>query len=299
MTQALAGVLPITATPFDAAGRVDEASIATLVEFEARCGVHGLTVLGIMGEAHKLSEGERRRVAEAFVKCAAGRFPVVVGVSHGGTPVAVELARAAEAAGAAAVMVAPPPGLSRAAAILAHYGAVAGAIGIPVVVQDEPVTTGALMPPELLVRLATEVPACRYVKLEEPPTPTKITAIRRLPGGDRIGIFGGLNALYFCEELARGAIGIMTGVAVPDVLVRIHAAFVRGDRAAAAALFDRHASYLRYEGQPGIGLALRTEVLRLRGAIATGAVRQPGPALDDVTRGELADILARAGLLEG
>src|SRR5262249_49099257 len=62
MTTELKGVIPMTATPFDAAGQVDEASIATLVEFKGRCGVHGLNVLGIMGEAHKLSEGERRRV---------------------------------------------------------------------------------------------------------------------------------------------------------------------------------------------------------------------------------------------
>jgi 4-hydroxy-tetrahydrodipicolinate synthase len=298
MTTELRGVIPITATPFDAAGEVDEPSIATLVDFEARCGVHGLNVLGIMGEAHKLADSERRRVAEVFVKCAAGRFPVVVGTSHGGTAVAVELSRAAEAAGAAAVMVAPPPALRGEAAILAHYRTVAGAIGIPVVVQDEPITTGVLMPPELLVRIATQVPACRYVKLEEAPTPTKITAMRRLPGGDRVRIFGGQNAMYFYEELCRGAVGIMTGAAVPDVLVRIYLAFTRGDRAAAAATFDRYASYIRYEGQQGVGLALRKELLRLRGAIATSTVRQPGPTLDDVTRQELADILARLGILE-
>jgi 4-hydroxy-tetrahydrodipicolinate synthase len=180
-----------------------------------------------MGEAHKLSEGERRRVAEVFVKCVAGRFPVVVGTSHGGTAVVIELSQAAEAAGAAAVMVAPPIGLRGEAAILGHYRAVAQAIGIPVVVQDEPVTTGVLMSPELLVRIATEVPACRYVKLEEPPTPTKITAMRRLPGGESVRIFGGQNAMYFYEELSRGAVGIMTGVAVPDILVRIYTAFTR------------------------------------------------------------------------
>ena len=173
----------------------------------------------------------------------------------------------------------------------------AAAIGIPVVVQDEPITTGVIMSPELLVRIAAEVPACRYVKLEEAPTPTKITAMRRLPGGDRARIFGGQNGMYFPEELSRGAVGIMTGVALPDLLVRIFTMFERGDRAGAAALFDRYASYIRYEGQQGIGLALRKEVLRLRGAIATSTVRQPGPVLDDVTRQELADILARLGVL--
>ena len=297
MTASLAGVIPITATPFDRRGRVDEESIHTLVEWEARCGVHGLNVLGIAGEAHKLSDTERRRVAEVFLKAVAGRFPVVVGTSHGGTAVAIELSQAAESAGAAAVMVAPPPSLRGAGAIVRHYREVAGAIAIPVVVQDEPVSTGVLLPPDLLARIAAEVEGCRYVKLEEAPTPTKVTAVRSLPGGARLGIFGGLNGLYFFEELARGADGIMTGAAVPDVLVQVYDRFRGGDVAGAAALFDRYASYLRYEGQQGIGLALRKEVLRLRGAIRDGTVRGPGPELDAVTRQELADALRRAGLL--
>jgi len=294
----LTGVIPITATPFDSDGRVDEDSIVSLVEFEARCGVHGLNVLGIMGEFHKLTESERRRVAEVFIKSAAGRFPVVVGTSHAGTGACIELSLAAEAAGAAALMVAPPPGLRGDGAILAHYRAVAAAVSVPIVVQDEPVTTGVIMSPELLARIANELPACRYVKLEEPPTPTKITALRRLPGADRFRIFGGMNGMYFFEELARGAVGIMTGVAVPDVLVRIYDLFRAGDVAGAAATYDRYASYIRYEGQQGIGVALRKEVLRLRGAIRTSYVRPPGSSLDDVTRAELAAILERSGILQ-
>jgi 4-hydroxy-tetrahydrodipicolinate synthase len=293
----LHGVIPITATPFDADGRVDEDSIVTLVEFEARCGVHGLNVLGIMGEFHKLTESERRRVAEVFIKSAAGRFPIVVGTSHAGTGASIELSQAAEAAGAAALMVAPPPGLKGDAAILAHYRAVARAVSIPIVVQDEPVTTGVIMPPELILKIATELPACRYVKLEEPPTPTKITALRRLPGSDRLRIFGGMNGMYFFEELSRGAVGIMTGVAVPDILVKIYDLFVAGNVAGAAEMYDRYASYIRYEGQAGVGIALRKELLRLRGAIRSSYVRPPGPSLDDVTRAELVAILKRAGIL--
>ena len=293
----LTGVIPITATPFDAEGRIDEDSIVSLVEFEARCGVHGLNVLGIMGEFHKLTEPERRRVAEVFIKSAAGRFPIVVGTSHAGTGACIELSQAAEGAGAAALMVAPPPGLKGDGAIMAHYRAVAAAVTVPIVVQDEPVTTGVIMSPELLARIANELPACRYVKLEEPPTPTKITALRRLPGGERFRIFGGMNGMFFFEELSRGAVGIMTGVAVPDVLVRIYDLFRAGDVAGAAAMYDRYASYIRYEGQQGIGLALRKEVLRLRGAIRSSYVRPPGPSLDDVTRAELRAILERSKVL--
>jgi 4-hydroxy-tetrahydrodipicolinate synthase len=293
----LTGVIPITATPFDSEGRVDEDSIVSLVEFEARCGVHGLNVLGIMGEFHKLTELERRRVAEVFIKSAAGRFPIVVGTSHAGTGACIELSQAAEEAGAAALMVAPPPGLKGDGAILAHYRAVAAAVSVPIVVQDEPVTTGVTMSPDLLAHIANQLPACRYVKLEEPPTPTKITALRRLPGGDRLRIFGGMNGMFFFEELSRGAVGIMTGVAVPDVLVRVYDLFRAGDVAGAAAMYDRYASYIRYEGQQGIGLALRKEVLRLRGAIRSSYVRPPGPTLDDVTRAELRAILERSKVL--
>lgn len=224
----LTGVIPITATPFDSEGRVDEDSIVSLVEFEARCGVHGLNVLGIMGEFHKLTELERRRVAEVFIKSAAGRFPIVVGTSHAGTGACIELSQAAEAAGAAALMVAPPPGLKGDGAILAHYRAVASAVSVPIVVQDEPVTTGVIMSPDLLAHIAQVLPACRYVKLEEPPTPTKITALRRLPGGDRLRIFGGMNGMFFFEELSRGAVGIMTGVAVPTCSCGSTTCFVRG-----------------------------------------------------------------------
>lgn len=296
MSADLSGVVPVVVTPFDEAGQVDEASVATLVEFELACGVQGLAVLGLMGEAHRLGETERVRVAEVFLKAVARRVPVVVGTSHAGTDVVVALSRAAEAAGADAVMVAPPPGLHGEAALVAHYGAVAAAVRIPIVIQDEPVSTGVLLPVELLARLAREIEGCRYVKLEEPPTPPKITALRRCPGGERLGVFGGLNGLYFIEELARGARGIMTGFAFPDLLVAIFCRFQAGDRAGAAALFDRYASLIRYEGQPGIGLALRKEILRRRGAIRTARVRAPGPLLDDVTREELEDVLARSGL---
>ncbi len=295
MSQIVSGVYAITATPFDEQGRLDEASIASLVEFEIKAGVHGLNVLGIMGEAHKLTEGERRRVGELFLKHVGGRVPVVVGTTHPGVIPATELSREAEAQGASAVMVAPPSGLKTPEAILAHYRAVAAAIRIPVVVQDEPVTTGVLMPASLLVRIAQEVEACRIIKLEEAPTPAKVTQIRKL-AGTAVQIFGGLGGAYFLEELMRGADGIMTGFAFPEILVEIFGKFTGGRPADAAAVFDRYASLIRYEAQQGIGLALRKEILRRRGAIRTAVLRAPGPTMDEVTRRELDDILRRMGV---
>jgi 4-hydroxy-tetrahydrodipicolinate synthase len=131
--------------------------------------------------------------------------PVVVGTTHPGVIPATELSREAKAQGASAVMVAPPAGLKTPEAILAHYRAVAAGIQIPVVVQDEPVTTGFLMPASLLARIAEEIESCRIIKLEEAPTPPKVTQIRKL-AGPSVKIFGGLGGAYFFEQLSRGAI---------------------------------------------------------------------------------------------
>jgi dihydrodipicolinate synthase/N-acetylneuraminate lyase len=168
------GVYAITATPFDEDGRLDEESLGSLVEFEIRAGVHGLVILGIMGESHKLADRERLRVTQ--------------------------------------------------------------------------------------------------------------------------GVLGGV---YFHEELLRGADGTMTGFAFPEILVGIYERFRAGRRAEAAALFDRYASLIRYEGQPGVGLAIRKEILRRRGAIRCAGVRSPGSVLDEDTARELDGVLERMGIEAG
>ena len=292
------GVYAITATPFDEDGRLDEGSLTSLVEFEVKAGVHGLVILGIMGESHKLADRERLRVTQEVLRHVAGRIPVVVGTTHGGTDPTIELSQAAEAAGAAAVMVAPPAGLKSPEGIIAHYRAVAFALQIPVVVQDEPTSTRVPLPPVMLSRIAREVESCRIFKLEDPPSPSKITQLRKLCNG-WVQLYGGLGGAYFYEELLRGADGTMTGFAFPEILVGIYERFRSGQRAAAAALFDRYASLIRYESQPGIGLAIRKEILRRRGAIRCASVRQPGSAIDEVTLRELDGMLERMGLEAG
>lgn len=298
MEKRIAGVYAILATPFDEAGRIDLASLQSLVEFEIRAGVDGLTILGIMGEAHKLSDMERVDFARDAIRYVAGRVPVIVGTSHAGTDQAIALSRSAEEGGASGIMVAPPPGLKEPEAIVAHYRAVAASVRVPVVVQDEPLTTGVQMPAPLLARLVGEIEGVRAIKLEEAPTLPKLTQIRKLVG-DGADIFGGLGGLYFLEELGRGAAGVMTGFAYPEILVAIHRHFRRGDAARAAQIFYRYLPLIRYEAQPGIGLAIRKEVLRRRGAIGSAAARMPGPRLDEAGHRELDALLAALDLTQG
>ena len=296
------GVCPITLTPFTDEGDVDFAGIDALTERYLDSGADGLTVLGIMGEAHKLTDAERSAVAERYLAATDGRIPVIVGCSAPATRVAVERAREAEGLGAAAVMVAPPNNLKNLELVLEHYREVAGSVSVPVVVQDEPVNTGVVMPAAFISRVMNEVENCRYVKLEEAPTTIKISAlIDGIESADkRAGIFGGLGGMYFYEELSRGATGVMTGFAYPEILVRVYRLFSRGGEAEAREHFFRYLPLIRFEAQLGVGgVGIRKEVFKLRGTIASSHVRPPAPTLDAETLRELEDLVDHLGLTEG
>ena len=289
------GVYNITPTPFLPDENLDETSLARLAGFLTDLGVQGLTILGVLGEAGKLTDAEWERVIEIVIETVDGRIPVCVGASHGSTAGAAARARRAERLGAAAVMIAPPR-LARPndEALRRHYLGVAEATTLPVVVQDHPGSTGVHMSPGFLAALSDEAPSCRYLKLEDPPTPDKVTRVRELDS--RITIYGGLGGLMFLEELAHGAAGTMTGYAFPEHLVEIRNRFLAGDEAGAAALFDRYMPLIRFENQPLISLALRKRIYRLRGAIASDRVRHPGARPVEATYRDLEGLLERLDL---
>jgi 4-hydroxy-tetrahydrodipicolinate synthase len=294
--EALRGVSTIALTPFTDEGELDEKGIASLAEFYVNAGVHGVTILGIMGEAHKLSDAERQTVTERYLAAAGESVPVVVGCSAVATKVVVERAVAAEEAGAAAVMVAPPNNQRNLDLVFEHYRRVAEAVSVPVVVQDEPVNTGVVMPAPFLARLVDEIEGCRYVKLEEAPTTIKISSLLKCASSE-VGVFGGLGGMYFYEELTRGATGIMTGFAYPHVLVETYRLFTEGEKREAQEYFFRYLPLIRFEAQLGVGgVGIRKEVLKLRNVIASSHVRFPAPALDEETLRELEDLVRVLGL---
>lgn len=288
------GVYPILPTPFTDSGAVDVDSVRSLIDFCARMGVQGTAILGFLGEAHKLSSPERRRVVETVIDQSGAGLPTWVGVRAFGAAGAIEQAQEAEDLGAEAVFVAPI-GVQDDGALFDFYAEVAAAIDVPIVIHDYPASFGTVLSAPLIARMAKEIPGVSRLKLEDPPVLQKLSKLREL-AGDRLAIFGGLGGEYFLEELQRGANGIMTGFAFPEILVTIQERFDAGDHAGAAEAFDRYMPLIRYEFQPKIGLALRKHIYRRRGAIATTAVRKPGGSLDAATEAELDAIVARVGL---
>ena len=280
-------------TPFTSAGELDLESLKRVIDLFIGAGVSGLTALGVTSEVARMNDGERVRVLETVVKHVAGRVRVVAGATADGLRTCIEYTRFAKDTGADAVMISPPrmPKINS-DAVVRHFAGVAQAVSIPIVIQDYPPISGYAMEPWLLVRIAKEISTANTIKLEDPPTPFKTSRIRELAPGMDIGIFGGLGGVFLLEELMAGATGAMTGFAFPEILVKVVKLFHSGDLDAAAEAFYPFVPLMRFEFQEGIGMAIRKEVLKRRGAIECADIRPPGAKLDKTTLAALDRVMA-------
>jgi len=292
------GVFVIAVTPFSSNGAIDYTSVDRMLDFYMAQGVHGLTILGIMGEAQKLTSEESLELTRHVLRRVGNSLPTIVGISGASFNVMRDLAQVSMEAGAAGVMVAPATGLRTDDQIFNYYGSVCDAIGsdIPVVYQDYPQSTAVYLSPNLFLRLVKAYPRIVMLKHEDCPGLGKISTIRReseRQGIRRVSILVGNGALYYPLELRRGADGAMTGFAYPEMLVEVFERFLAGDVEGAEDLFDLYLPLVRYEQQPNVGLAIRKEILHRRGAIASPVLRAPGYMLTQADKEELDRLMTR------
>jgi 4-hydroxy-tetrahydrodipicolinate synthase len=297
LTSAAGGVYPIAPTPFMPDGGIDRSSLDRLADFYLACGASGLTVLGQMGEAPKLSHAESVAVAKQLIERCAG-LPVIVGVSAPGFATMRALTQEVMALGAAGVMVAPPNTLRTDDQIAAYYAQTVEALGagVPIVVQDYPLTFSVQMSPKVIRSIVQAHPSVVMLKHEDWPGLEKISALRRFEaeGSMRhIAILCGNGGLFLDYEMERGADGANTGYAFPDMLCDLVRLAAAGRREEAHDLFDAHLPLLRYEQQPVIGLAVRKYVLMRRGLLASDTQRAPAAGLGDAARAEVDHLLRR------
>ena len=279
------GVYIISATPFSDDGALDYTSLDRLIEFYLEQGVHGLTLLGVMGEAPKLSSEEQGQFMRHALQRVNGHQPVIVGVSNPGIDNLVVLSREAMDAGAAGVMVSGIPGLKTDEQVYRYFSQVIDALGsdIPVCLQDYPPTTTVYLSVDVINRLISDFPSIKMFKHEDCPGHRKLSSLRRAPeteGIRRVSILSGNGGLYMPQELRRGADGVMTGFAFPGLLVSVYKMFMTGQADDAEDLYDIYLPLIRHEQQFGLGLALRKEALRRQGVLTSAKSRDPGPSLD-------------------
>jgi len=291
------GVFIISATPFTENGELDLESASRLVDFYLEKGVAGITLLGMMGEAPKLSADESVRFLGHMLNRVDGRVPVVVGVSNPGLDNLVNLTRQSMDRGAAGVMIAPPTDLSPDEKIYLYFDQLFAALGdeTPVVYQDYPFATRAPISVTTFNRLVADFPLLVMLKHEEWPGLNKLTEVRRTAGTGlrRVSVLVGNGGLYLPQELTRGADGAMTGFAYPEMLVGVVKHHQQGEVDLAEDLFDAYLPLVRHEQQPGFGLAVRKEILHRRGVLSSPRVRAPGPSLNSTDHEELTRLIRR------
>jgi 4-hydroxy-tetrahydrodipicolinate synthase len=294
LDETAAGVFPIAVTPFLPDGRLDLDSVDRMTDFYVERGAQGITLLGIMGEAGKLSHAEAIAVVRRVTARTA--LPVIAGVTAPGFAAMQALALDAMEAGAAGVMVAPAAGLRSDDQILAHFEGVTETLGrIPWVLQDFPLATGVTIPPKVLLRIFEACPTCVMLKHEDWPGLEKISFLRRASaeGSRRISILCGNGGQFLPEEMERGADGAMTGFAFPEMMAEVVRLFRAGARERMHEVFAAYLPLVRYESQPGLGLAVRKHVLWSRGAIAHPTLRKPGTPLSPAAVAEIEALIAR------
>ena len=302
LTAQAAGTFAIAPTPFHDDGRIDEKSIDRLTDFYAEVGCDGVTVLGILGEAPKLDAAEAEQVAVRFVK-RAKNMQIIVGVSAPGFATMRSLAKASMDAGAAGVMIAPPPHLRTDDQITGYFKQAQEAIGdeIPWVLQDYPLTLNVVFTPAVIRKIVMDSPSCVMLKHEDWPGLEKISTLRGYQKDGSLkpmSILVGNGGLFLDFEMERGADGAMTGYAFPELLIDVVKLRKAGKRDAAHDLFDAHLPLIRYEQQPGAGLAVRKYVLQKRGIISSSAQRKPGATITATAKAEVEYLLSRVARVD-
>lgn len=285
----LEGIVPIMVTPFDAAGRIDEDSLESLVRFNVAAGVHGVGV-ALGSEIFKLCEAERTQVIGCVVRAAAGRVPVVVNTGAAGTDLALHYARGATDLGATALMIYPPSFMPVSAAeIIEHFGRIADAVALPIILQDIP---QAPIPPGLALRIAERSRSVTHVKVETLPVTTKVAEMVA-GAGHRLTVLGGAGGSYFIEELRRGARGTMPFCSQPAAFMAVWERFESGDLAGARAIFDATIMAVnRLAAQGGdLFYHVHKQLLVRLGVIRCAHVRGPTVPPDSLTQREIDEVV--------
>lgn len=292
MTPSFTGVYPILPTPFREDETVDLDAYANVVRFMTRIGVAGITILGVLGEANRLVDAERKAIIQTAIEAASGHIPVIVGTSHSGTKATVILSQMAADLGASGIMVTPhrepTPNEQR---IFDHFAAVGSEVDLPIVLQDHPISTQVNMSLDLVLRMINEIGTVACIKQEAVPSPARVGALIAGMTSRRLPILTGLGALYGGYELLAGADGFMTGFAFPEVLQAMTRAAASGDRDRAFDIYARYLPLIVFEGQPGV--AVRKELFRMRGLIPSSTVRKPAASITAPAQSQLKDTIRR------
>jgi 2-keto-3-deoxy-L-arabinonate dehydratase len=286
------GVFPVVPTIFSDDGRLDLAGQLRCIDFMIDAGSHGLCILANYSEQFVLTDDERETLMQATLKHVAGRVPVIVTTTHTGTTACALRSRRAQDAGASMVMIMPPyHGATLRfpeSRIQEFFQAVSDAIGIPIMIQDAPISGTSLSAP-LLAKMAREIEHVAYFKIETASAAAKLRDLIALGGEAIVGPWDGEEGITLMADLDAGCTGTMTGGGYPDGIREIMDPWSRGDRTAARAAYAKWLPLINHENKQ-CGLAAAKALMQAGGVIKSDALRHPLPALNPHARAQLIEL---------
>jgi 4-hydroxy-tetrahydrodipicolinate synthase len=272
------GIFTIPQTPFDDDGELDLDGLRRTVDFSVECGAHGIVHPVMASEFFTLSDAERLAMIPIVVRQVAGRCPVVIGVSGVCTQSAVAFARAAQEAGADAV-IAMPPYVQKYSTdgVTQYFAAIDAAASVPIFIQNAGM---AALTRDVLLKLAREIEHVHFVKEEVAPALQNISAVVEAREPNVWGVFGGGGGANLFSELRRGAAGNMPACMFTDILVRMFDLYESGRADEGEALHRRLMPLINRAGPA-------KEILVKRGVIRSAKTRAAiGGAFDQHDRRE-------------
>jgi 4-hydroxy-tetrahydrodipicolinate synthase len=281
----LKGVFGLLPTPYRDDYEILTADLLAAAEFCCRTGQHGIVWPVMVGEFYFLGEDERLRHLDALLEAVNGRLPFVFGCSGVSLHQVLLFARAAEQAGADAV-IAMAPARADAAVAMDTFRRLADVTSIPIILQNA--ANYAPLTGEQVAQLVREIPQIQYIKEERPPGPKHVEEVHRLVGDRVKTIFGGFGGRYLPEELRRGANGAMPACQLADVLAQVMERWWQGDEAGARELHNRLLPLIIRESYP-----FMRYLLKRRGVFTSLVERAPAgaEALDQGDKAEISTLL--------
>ncbi|MEN9934680.1 MAG: L-2-keto-3-deoxyarabonate dehydratase [Chloroflexota bacterium] len=279
------GVFGLLPTPYHPDYEINTKDLRAAADFCCRSGQHGIVWPVMVGEFYFLGEEERIRNLDAVLEEVNGRLPVVFGCSGVSVPQVLLFARAAQRAGADAIIAMAPARTNQQVA-MEMFRRLADAYHGPIILQNA--AAYAPLSGEQIVALVEEVPQIEYIKEERLPGPRHIEEVHRLLGGRLKGIFGGFGGRQLPEELSRGATGSMPACEIADLLAKVVERWWAGDERGARELHLRLLPLIIRENHP-----FMRYILKRRGVFTDTVERAPaGPdALDAGDRREISVLL--------
>ena len=286
------GIWPVAPTPFHPNGEVDYEGMKRVLDCMIDQGVDGICILANFSEQFLITDAEREALSRLSLEHVAERVPVIVTISHYATHIVLQRARLSKELGAAMVMMMPP-----------YHGALlkgtpdqtfeqfakVGEVGIPIMIQDAPLSGVELSVP-LLVRMAREIEMVKLFKIECPQAANKLRALIE-QGGEAIeGPFDGEEAITLMADLQAGATGSMTSAMIPDQIKPVIEHFLAGKPNQAAFAYARVLPAINFENRQ-CGFRATKVVMEEGGVIQSSFCRHPIPPLHPQTKAGLLELL--------